>query len=139
MTEFGAVVFMRTKTFIKYFPSFHSLIVISILYYVQICDFGLKKIACYAGFSLGVVFFTWMILNLEIPAHTTWDETSPNTPREDRPRIGYFPLFNMSWIKNLPDEWTMMMPLFGRENFTGRELALVDRNNDLLAEALGNR
>jgi hypothetical protein len=33
----------------------------------------------------------------------------------------------------------MMMPLFGRENFTGRELALVDRNNDLLAEALGNR
>lgn len=73
MTEFAAVVFMRTKTFLKYFPSFHSLIVISILYYCQICDFGFKKIACYAAFSLGGVLFTWMILNLEIPAHTTWD------------------------------------------------------------------
>ena len=38
------------------------------------------------------------------------------------------PLFNMSWINNLPDEWTLMFPLFGRENFTNRELSFVDRN-----------
>jgi hypothetical protein len=45
----------------------------------------------------------------------------------------------MGWIKNLPEEWTLMMPLFGREHFTTRELSLVDRNNDELALVLGNR
>lgn len=81
MSEFAAVVFMRTKTFIKYFPSFHTLILLSVLYYVQVTDFGLKKTACYAGFSLGAALFCWLLLKLEIPAHNTWDETNPNTPR----------------------------------------------------------
>jgi hypothetical protein len=139
MTEFAAVVFMRTRTFIKYFPALHTLLLVAVLFYAQVCDFGLKKLACYAGFSLGAALFAWMVLRLEIPAHNSWDENSHNTPREDRPRVGYFPLFNMAWLKNLPDEWTLMMPLFGRENFTPRELALVDRNHELLAEALGNQ
>lgn len=64
LTEFVAIVFMRTRTFIKYYPSFHSLIIIAILYYCQVCDFGLKKIACYAGFSLSIALLSWMILNL---------------------------------------------------------------------------
>lgn len=139
MTEFAAVVFMRTRSFLKYFPSLHSLILVAVLFYAQVVDFGLKKLACYAAFSLGAALFAWMVLRLEIPAHNSWDPNSHNTPREDRPRIGYFPLFNLAWLKNLPDEWTMMMPLFGREHFSPRELALVDRNNELLAEALGNQ
>lgn len=138
ISEFAAIVFMRTRTFIKYFPSFHSLILISVLYYAQVCDFGFKKLTSYFGFSISAALFCWMVLNLEIPAHTVWDETNPNTPKEDRPRIGYFPLFNMSWMKSLPDEWTLMVPLFGREHFSTREMALVDRNNELLTEALGN-
>ncbi len=64
LSEFIAIVFMRTKTFIKYYPSFHSLIMISILYYTQVCDFGLKKIVCYAGFSMCGALLSWMILNL---------------------------------------------------------------------------
>ncbi len=102
LIEFAAIVFMRTKTFIKYFPAIHSLIIVSLLYYGQICDFGFKKLACYAAFSLTGALFSWMVIKLEIPAHTTWDPHHNNTPREDRPRAGFFPLFNMSWIKNLP-------------------------------------
>jgi hypothetical protein len=34
----------------------------------------------------------------------------------------------MTWLKNLPDEWSMVVPLFGREHFTPREMAMVDRN-----------
>jgi hypothetical protein len=109
-----------------------------VLYYAQVCDFGLKRLVCHTGFSFAAALFVWMVMHLEIPAHNTWDPLSPHTPREDRPRIAYFPLFNMAWMKSLPDEWTLMMPLFGREHFSLRELALVDRNNELLAEALGN-
>lgn len=64
MTEFAAVVFMRTRTFIKYFPSFHTLILVAVLYYAQVTDFGLKKMACYLGFSLGAALFSWMVLSL---------------------------------------------------------------------------
>lgn len=130
MTEFAAIVFMRTRTFIKYYPAIHTMLIVSLLYYGQINDFGFKKLACYCAFTISWALFSWMILKLEIPAHNQWDPNNPNTPREDRPRAGYFPLFNMNWIKNLPDEWTLMMPLFGREQFSGRELAYVDRNNE---------
>jgi len=114
LSEFAAIVFMRTRTFIKYFPAFHSLLVIGLLYYGQICDYGFKRIAFNAIFSISAAFFSWMVLKLEIPAHTTWDPAHPNTPKEDRPRLGYFPIFNMGWLKNIPEEWTFMMPLFGR-------------------------
>lgn len=114
LIEFAAIIFMRTRTFLKYYPAFHSLLVLAFLYYGQICDFGFKKLACYAVFAISGAFFSWMVFRLEVPAHTTWDPNHPNTPREDRPRAGFFPLFNMGWIKNLPEEWTLVMPLFGR-------------------------
>lgn len=105
---------MRTRTFLKYYPALHTVLVLAFLYYGQVCDFGFKRIACYAAFSMSGALFSWMVLRLEVPAHCAWDPNHPNTPREDRPRAGFFPLFNMTWIKNLPEEWTMMMPLFGR-------------------------
>jgi hypothetical protein len=110
-----------------------------LLYYGQVCDFGFKRLACFAAFSISGAFFSWMVLKIELPAHTVWDPAHHATPKEDRPRVGYFPIFHMGWLKNLPDEWTLMMPLWGREYFTGREMSLVDRNNEELALALGNR
>jgi hypothetical protein len=37
-------------------------------------------------------------------------------------------MFNINWINNLPDEWTLMFPLFGRDTFTEQELSFADRN-----------
>lgn len=102
LIEFAAIVFMRTRTFLKYYPALHTLIIISAMYYAQVCDFGLKRIAFYAAFTTSGALFAWMVKKLEIPAHTQWESTHPNTPREDRPRAGFFPLFNMGWMKNLP-------------------------------------
>jgi len=68
LTEFAAIIFMRTRTFIKYYPSFHSLIMILLLYYIVIADFGFQKLACGAAFCISCALFTWMVLNLEIPA-----------------------------------------------------------------------
>jgi hypothetical protein len=64
LTEFGAIVFMRTRTFLKYYPVIHSLFIVTLLYYGQICDFGLKKIACYCAFTLSWALFSWMVLKL---------------------------------------------------------------------------
>lgn len=130
---------MRTRSFIKYYPPIHCLLMITLLYYGQVCDYGFKKLVCIWAFSLSLMMFSWMVIKLEIPAYTVWDPNLINTPREDRPRAAYFPLFSMGWIKNLPEEWTLMMPLFSRDHFSTRELALVDRNNEELALVLGNR
>jgi len=75
---------------------------ITLLYYGQVCDYGFKRLLCYWAFSVSAALFSWMVLKLEIPAFNTWDQNLPNTPREDRPRAGFFPLFHMGWIKNLP-------------------------------------
>lgn len=81
LTEFAAIVFMRTRSFIKYYPAIHSLLIISLLYYGQISDFGFKKLACYCAFTTSWSLFSWMVLSLEIPAHNTWDPNNPNTPK----------------------------------------------------------
>jgi len=93
---------MRTRTFLKYYPPLHCLLMITLLYYGQVCDYGFKRLLCYWAFSVSAALFSWMVLKLEIPAFNTWDQNLPNTPREDRPRAGFFPLFHMGWIKNLP-------------------------------------
>ncbi len=90
-------------------------------------------IACMASLAM----FIKMVVEFEIPAQTTWDRTKKYTPTADRPRIGFLPLFNLNWINNLPDEWTMLFPLFGRENLTERELAFADRNFEVLDDVLG--
>jgi len=55
---------MRTRTFIKYYPAFHSLLVIGFLYYGQVCDFGFKKICSYAVFTISGALFAWMVYRL---------------------------------------------------------------------------
>lgn len=65
--------------------------------------------------SFGLALFSWMILNLEIPAQKTWlpggDSFIPNIRQ---PRAGLIPTFNLNWANGLPDEWTMLLPLMGK-------------------------
>ena len=44
-TEFVAIIFMRTRTFLKYYPSFHSIALVLLLYYLQAPSFGFQKLA----------------------------------------------------------------------------------------------
>jgi hypothetical protein len=59
---------MRTRTFLKYYPPLHCLLMVTILYYGQVCDYGLKRLLCYWAFSVSAALFSWMVLKLEIPA-----------------------------------------------------------------------
>jgi len=118
MIEFMAITFVRTRPFLKYYPLTHSVLLVMFLIYCQFVPFGLKKNCLMIASTASLTLFTKMIIEFEIPAQTTWDRTKKYTPTPDRPRIGFLPLFSLNWINNLPDEWTMLFPLFGRENFT---------------------
>ena len=72
-------------------------------------------------------------MKLEIPAQMEWDPNQRYVPTIDRPRIGMTGVFNLNWLSSLAEEWTLMMPLFGRHNFNYKELAFVDRKYEELA------
>ena len=64
LSEFAAIVFMRTRTFLKYYPALHSLTLILLLYYFQSAGFGFQKLACVSAFTLNLSLFTYMVVQL---------------------------------------------------------------------------
>jgi hypothetical protein len=76
--------------------------------------YGFKLLAILFVHGFGLMVFAWMMLELEVPAQTQWDRTQKYVPTVDRPRSGMLPVFNINWISSLPDEWTLLMPLFSR-------------------------
>jgi hypothetical protein len=38
----------------------------------------------------------------------------PYTPSENRPRSLYIPSYNMMWMNDMPDFWTLLVPPVGR-------------------------
>jgi hypothetical protein len=48
-------------------------------------------------------------------------------PTIKQPRGGLIPTFNLNWINGLPEEWTMLMPLVGQENFSKNEMSFVNQ------------
>jgi hypothetical protein len=70
--EFLALVFMRTRPFLKFFPLINSLIVFFYMLYCKFSHFGFKLLAGISMNTLGIALFCWMVVNLEIPAQQTW-------------------------------------------------------------------
>lgn len=71
-------------------------------------------------------------MKIEVPAMTTWNKARYYTPTENRPRAMYTPSFNLLWMNDIPDLWTMCVPMFGRSFFREEELSVVDGNYELL-------
>ena len=117
IVEFAALIFMRTKPFIKYFPIINSLNIVVFMLYCKASPFGFKLLAMLAVESFGFAMFSWMMLKLEIPAQTTWNSDHPGVPSIKQPRTVLFPSFNLSWINGLPEEWALLIPLVGRGAF----------------------
>ena len=114
MIEFAAIIFMRTRPFIKYYPKIHTLLMVGFLIYCEFISIGYKKLLlnCLIGASLSL--FLWMVIRTEIPASNIWNKERNYTPTIDRPRIALSPIFNMGWLNNLPEEWSRFIPLSGR-------------------------
>ncbi|CAK69950.1 unnamed protein product (macronuclear) [Paramecium tetraurelia] len=71
--------------------------------------------------------FAAFLYFFEIPA-LTWQRESFYTPTEQRPRCYYMPLFQIEWISDIPQVWTVFYGLCGRKYFERQHLAYVDRN-----------
>lgn len=107
------------------------------LYHLNNTAYGYYNILF--GFMSGLSFLliSYTLLNLEIEA-LDWNPSFFFTPSVDKPRMLYYPLFNMSEFYDLPQFWTMFYPLYGRGEFHEEEMALVDRNYVLLNNRMNN-
>ena len=130
---------MRTRPFLKYFPVCHTIMVLLFLLYCKESHFGYKLFLVFFLQAISFTLFSWMIFKLEIPAQRSWNRDLHFVPTLNQPRAGLMPAFNLNWINGLPDEWAMMVPLSSRNKFSQRELALVDRDYELLNEYLAER
>jgi len=133
--ELFSVLFIRTRTSLKYVPRFYMLLLVMFIYYFQhtvlgFYDLGLTllKLSVY-------MLFTYFLLTFEVPA-LEWNPSAHYTPSLNSPRALYFPIFSLTWNHELPPIWTMFYPLFGRSYFTNNELALVNGNYSLLRSTL---
>jgi hypothetical protein len=52
--------------------------------------------------TLCIALFSWMMINLEIPAQKTWQPEHEFVPTIKQPRGGLIPTFNLNWINGLP-------------------------------------
>jgi len=137
LIEFLVLLFVRTRTTIKYLPKMSIITMLMFLYYVQYTVYGF--------YNLALFIMTWVILgmvayflnNFEIPA-VDWNPSYHYTPSIDSPRTLYIPIFSLTWYHDLPQLWTMFFPLFGRSHFSNTELAMVNRNHPLLMATLEN-
>lgn len=62
--EFAALVFMRTRPFLKYFPVINTLFIFFFMLYCKFSHFGFKSQAVFAMQFLGISLFAWMVLKL---------------------------------------------------------------------------
>lgn len=132
-----AMVLLRTRSSIKWFPRFNIVLIMCFLYYVENSAYGFTKNALLLLFMSTIAFFLYHLRTFEIPA-LEWNPYHHYTPTHHSPRTLFVPIFSLAWYRDLPPLWTMFYPLFGRSYFTSAQLALVDQNNALLSQALEN-
>lgn len=48
----------------------------------------------------------------------------------------YSPTINISWMNDIPDFWTLCVPLFGRSYFRNEEASLIEQNYELLRSTM---
>lgn len=62
--EFSALIFMRTRPFMNYFPVINTLLIFFFMLYCKFSHFGFKFQAVFALQFLGISLFSWMVLKL---------------------------------------------------------------------------
>ena len=134
--EFCSLLFLRTRTSIKYFPFCFVVLQIMLIYYCSMVDFGYKNWMLAFDVAMSMLTLSFLITKLEIPAQAEWDKLSVYTPTEQRPRVLYFPHYNLNWNNDISDIETIAIPSFSRSEFLAEELVLVDENYDLMNEIL---
>ena len=140
--EFLSLLFIRTRSTLKYFPLMSITVMMMFLYYVQFTSYGFYSMGLFLTTYLILGLFALMLSLFEIPG-LEWNPFHHYTPSIDSPRMMYFPVFSLSWYHDLPQMWSMFYPLFGRSSFTVAQMSMIDRNyillNNTMASAVASR
>eukprot|EP01016_Furgasonia_blochmanni_P015619 TRINITY_DN1861_c0_g1_i11.p1 TRINITY_DN1861_c0_g1~~TRINITY_DN1861_c0_g1_i11.p1 ORF type:complete len:361 (-),score=69.81 TRINITY_DN1861_c0_g1_i11:237-1319(-) len=131
------LLFIRTRSSIKYFPIGIMTILFFWSFYFQVAIYPFAFISLYLATSACATVFCYLIVYFEIPA-LTWNPNHTYTPSVHKPRQVFFPAFSLNWVHDLPQFWNMFFPLWGRGQFTNNQLALVDNDMGLLNNTLQN-
>ena len=99
--ELLTLIFIRTRSSIKWFPPISMILICTFLFYVQNTVFGFYILLLYSLMFFVLFSFSIVMIEFEIPA-TQWNESYHYTPSLNRARCMYFPLFNLSWYYDLP-------------------------------------
>jgi len=133
--EFLTLIFLRTRSSLKFLPKLLVLLLFTYCYYVNSTTFGFYSLGFYVIVHFAFVFFGLILEKFEIPA-LSWNPSYHYTPSLEKPRTLYFPLFSLSNYHDLPQLWSLFYPLYDRSTFTTAQMSLVDRNFLLLNSTL---
>lgn len=137
LVDIYSLLFLRTRTSIKYFPVCFFLLLYAFLLYVNCNPYSFDFISLYAVSGLSVFLMGFFLKFAEYPALEAWPPEDPNTPKPRTPRMMFNPVFSMAWINDAPPMWTIFMPPFGRGFFERRHLAFVNNDAGALAAYRG--
>lgn len=136
MMEFVGLLLLRTRSSLKYFPQVFLPCQVAFMTYCSYVEFGFKNLLFTANISLTLCLLCLFLLKIEVPAMTSWNKSKFYTPTENQPRVVYCPTTNVSWANDMPDFWTLCVPLFGRGYFRQEELSVVDQNYELFRNTM---
>ena len=87
--EIASLLFIRTRSSIKYLPKLLTLANLIFLVYVQSYMYPamVNALICLGDFTM--VMFAYFIYRYEIPAVKDWNPCGTYTPSEQNPRCGY--------------------------------------------------
>lgn len=115
--ELLILLFVRTRSSLKWFPRVSILLLSVFLFYVQNTAYGYYSLLLVISIFFNLSFFCIILDEFEVPG-VRWNESYHYAPSINRPRCLYFPIFNLGWYHDLPQLWTMFYPLYGRDHFT---------------------
>jgi len=137
LAEFLVLLFVRTRSTIKFLPKMSVITMLMFLYYVQYTPYGFYNIALFMMSWTILGLLGYFLKSFEIPG-IDWNPSYHYTPSIDSPRTLFVPIFSLTWYHDLPQLWTMFFPMFGRSYFSSTELSMVNRNYPLLVSTLEN-
>jgi len=115
--EYFSMVFVRSALSAYFFPRLTLLYFLAFHFYFYSTPYGYFDVALIPLFSFMVHGMLYTVLALEIPAAQRGNVISMECPREVYNRLGWH-----EWTAGLPPEWTLFLPL------NGRNVPLYDRN-----------
>lgn len=124
--EFFVFIFIRTRSSIKFYAKFISIINVMFLFYINSYMYSAQTAFMSMLFFLTVAISFAFLEMFEVPSIQDWNPFHESTPRFTAPRIGYQHVMSDSNFGTGFDIWQVFMPLRSRDHFTVYEQGIFN-------------